>query len=51
MLRAFSLALTLMLVTPAVATDTPLDEGVVAQQKSAPQAPRHDCEKKAEGIS
>jgi hypothetical protein len=51
MLRAFSLALTLMLVTPAAATDTPPDEGVVAQQRSAPQTPRRDCEKNAEGIS
>jgi hypothetical protein len=50
MLRAFSLALTLMLVTPASAVGTP-DEGVMAQQKSAPQTPRRDCEKNAEGIS
>jgi hypothetical protein len=50
MLRAFSLALTLMIVTPAVAVESPAD-ATVAQQKAAPPPPRHDCQKSSEGIS
>ena len=52
MLRAFSLALTLTFAAPAMtlAADTP-DRTVVAQQKPAPQMPKRDCERKADGIS
>jgi hypothetical protein len=51
MLRAFSVALTLTLVAPAAAVATTSDQTEMAQQKPPPQAPKHDCERKSEGIS
>ena len=50
MLRAFALALTLTLVGPAAAVVTS-DDAQVAQQTPPPQTPKHDCERKSEGIS
>ena len=50
MLRAFALALTLTLVGPAAAVVTS-DDAQVAQQNPPPQTPKHDCERKSEGIS
>ncbi|HEX2552087.1 MAG TPA: hypothetical protein VHL98_00200 [Microvirga sp.] len=53
MLRALSVALLVLVAMPAAAGETP-QTGAVAQSqenRSPPQAPKRDCERRQEGVS